>query len=360
MNSAEIAKLANVSRATVSRVLNGHSNVSASTKEKIERIMREHNYFPDEAARKLAGKSNQMIALFVIDFSSKPGEYTVTRSPFFSEFAGYAIDIANIHGYNLVTTIIHKENLSDIDRLFQSKSIAGGIIMGDILDQGFLANLSSQGYKLVLCHQIRHSPSPNILVVGLDNYKCGRLAGEELIRNGHTRIAHITGERHRIAVQDRLEGFINALTAAGLSFDKEHYLEYGEFYCNHSDYEATLRLLQRNLYCLPTAIFISSVLMQVGVMKALRDFGLRVPADISLICLDEVSADIYTDPPISVVSFSNEKYAKLAVTKLIELINCGSLPIHDYTISDCNVIRRESILDISKAGTNENSNTKIK
>lgn len=66
MNSAEIAKLANVSRATVSRVLNGHSNVSASTKEKIERIMREHNYFPDEAARKLAGKSNQMIRLCLL------------------------------------------------------------------------------------------------------------------------------------------------------------------------------------------------------------------------------------------------------------------------------------------------------
>ena len=125
--------------------------------------MREHNYFPDEAARKLAGKSNQMIALFVIDFSSKPGEYTLTRSPFFYEFAGYAIDIANMHGYNLVTTIIHQENLSDIDRLFQSKSIAGGIIMGDILEQSFLANLSAQGYKLVLFHQIRHSPSPNIV-----------------------------------------------------------------------------------------------------------------------------------------------------------------------------------------------------
>ena len=129
MNSAEIAKLANVSRATVSRVLNGHSNVSASTREKIERIMREHNYFPDEAARKLAGKSNQMIALFVIDFSSKPGEYTLTRSPFFYEFAGYAIDIANMHGYNLVTTIIHQENLSDIDRLYKlDASNTGGNI----------------------------------------------------------------------------------------------------------------------------------------------------------------------------------------------------------------------------------------
>lgn len=347
MNSAEIAKLANVSRATVSRVLNGHSNVSASTREKIERIMREHNYFPDEAARKLAGKSNQMIALFVIDFSSKPGEYTLTRSPFFYEFAGYAIDIANMHGYNLVTTIIHQENLSDIDRLFQSKSIAGGIIMGDILEQSFLANLSAQGYKLVLFHQIRHSPSPNIVVISLNNYKCGRLAGEELIRNGHTRIAHITGERYRVAVQDRLEGFISALTAAGLSFDQEHYLEYGGFYCNHSDYEATLRLLQRNLYSLPTAIFIASVSMQAGVMKALRDFGLHVPKDISLICLNEMGADIYSDPPISVVSFSSEKYTKLAVTKLIELINHGSLPVQDYMISDCSVIRRESILDIS-------------
>ena len=345
MNSAEIAALANVSRATVSRVLNGHTNVSEETKQKILKVMEEHNYFPDVSARNLAGKSNRFIGLFLVDFSSSKGEYTVTRSPFFFEFVAYAIDLANMYGYNLVTTVIHRDNLHDIDRLFQSRSIAGGILMGDILEQSTLANLVSQEYKLVLCHQIRRSPSPNILVANLDNFACGQLAGEELIRNGHTKIAHVTGESNRVAVQDRMDGFISALTSAGLSFDNK-YLEYGAFYRQNSDYDATMRLLERNHDDLPTALFVPTAMMQIGALNAIRDFGLRVPEDISFIAVDDAGMESYTNPPLSVVKVSCENYANLAVSNLVNLIENGPGETSNFTLSGFDVIRRGSILPL--------------
>lgn len=343
MNSEEIARLANVSRATVSRVMNGHPNVSEKTRKKIEKIIREHNYFPDTSARSLAGVNSRFIGLFIIDFTSEHGEYTVSRSTFFYEFVGYAIDVANKYRYNLVTTIIHRDNIDDIDRLFQSHSIAGGIILGDLLDQKTLAHISASGYPIVLCHQIRYSPSPNIVTVNLDNFRCGRMAGEELVRHGHKKIAHITGEARRMAVQDRLDGFVSALTASGISYNQEKYVFFGEFYRRKSAYEGVKALLERCRDDLPTAMFITSSMLQVGALNAIREAGLRVPEDISIIGMGELDAEIYTTPPLSEVFLGCEKFAAAAVSRLLESIENPSPQIRNHIISEWRLISRGSI-----------------
>ena len=135
MNSSEIAKLAHVSRTTVSRVLNGHANVSDATRRRVEAVIRQHNYFPDAAARNLVGKQSKVLGLFIIDLAANHDAYTISRSQFFYDYIAYAIDITNRHGYNLLTTIVHADNMDDVDRLFQSRSISGGILMGDHLDR---------------------------------------------------------------------------------------------------------------------------------------------------------------------------------------------------------------------------------
>ena len=343
MNSSEIAKLAHVSRTTVSRVLNGHASVSEETRKRVEAVIREHNYFPDAAARNLVGKPNKILALFIIDLAATRDEYTISRSQFFYDYIAYAIDITNRHGYNLLTTIVHEDNMEDIDRLFQSRSIVGGILMGDHLEQNDLARFSARGYKLVLYNQVRRSPAPNILVVNYDNFQCGRLAGEELVRCGHTRIAHVTGEPNKISVQDRLEGFEAAITAAGIPFDREKYLEYGAFNRRAGGYGATQRLLRRNWEDLPTALCAGSATMLMGTFEAIRDMGLRIPEDISLIGIDNVDTAFYTTPPLSLVSTSCEEIAKVTISHLIELVEQGSTESRDYIISDAVLAQRESV-----------------
>lgn len=343
MNSSEIAKLAHVSRTTVSRVLNGHGNVSESTRQRVEAVIREHNYFPDAAARNLVGKQNKVLALFIIDLAANRDQYTISRSQFFYDYIAYAIDIANRHGYNLLTTIVHQDNMDDIDRLFQSRSIAGGILMGDHLDQTLLARFAARGYKLMLYNQIRRSPAPNILVVNYDNFRCGLLAGEALVRQGHTKIAHVTGEPDKLSVQDRLEGFESALTAAGIPFDRKRYLEYGAFNRRAGGYDATTRLLRRNWEDLPTALCAGSATMLMGTFEAIRDLGLRIPEDISLIGIDNVDTAMYTTPPLSIVSTSCEEIAKVTVARLIQLVEEDSVEGCDYMIPDVTLDLRSSI-----------------
>lgn len=268
------------------------------------------SFFPDAAARNLVGKQSKVFGLFIVDLAAVQDEYTISRSQFFYDYIAFAIDIANRHGYNLMITILHEENMSDIDRLFQSRSIAGGILMGDHVDQAILARLAAHEYKLVLYNQTRRSPAPNIITVNYDNFKCGRLAGEALVDQGHRRIGLITGEINKITVQDRLDGFETALTSAGIPFDREKYLEHGAFNRRSGGYDATMTLLQRNKDDLPTALCAASASMLMGAFAAIRDYGLRVPEDISLIGIDEVDMAVYTTPPLSIVATSCEAAAK--------------------------------------------------
>lgn len=106
----------------------GHANVSDETRRRVEAVIREHNYFPDAAARNLVGKQSKVLGLFIIDLAANHDEYTISRSQFFYDYIAFAIDITNRHGYNLLTTIVHQDNMDDVDRLFQSRSISGGIL----------------------------------------------------------------------------------------------------------------------------------------------------------------------------------------------------------------------------------------
>lgn len=343
MNSSEIAKLARVSRTTVSRVLNGHSNVSDETRRRVEAVIAEQNYFPDAAARNLVGKTCKILGLFIIDLGAAGDEYTISRSQFFYDYIAYSADITSHYGYNLLTAVIRRDGMAEIDRLFQSRSIAGGILMGDHLDQRILARFAARGYKLVLYNQVRRSPSPHILTINYDNFKCGLLAGQELCRQGHVKIAHVTGEPDKLSVQDRLEGFETALTAAGIPFDREQDLEFGKFNRKSGGYDATRRLLARRADDLPTALCAGSATMLLGTFQAIRDAGLRIPEDISLVGIDDTDAAIYTTPPLSVVSTSCEEVAKQTVARLIELIEQDAPASRDHMISNVTLASRSSI-----------------
>ena len=340
MNSSEIAKLARVSRTTVSRVLNGHSNVSDETRRRVEAVIAEQNYFPDAAARNLVGKTCKILGLFIIDLGAAGDEYTISRSQFFYDYIAYSADITSHYGYNLLTAVIRRDGMAEIDRLFQSRSIAGGILMGDHLDQRILARFAARGYKLVLYNQVRRSPSPHILTI---NFKCGLLAGQELCRQGHVKIAHVTGEPDKLSVQDRLEGFETALTAAGIPFDREQDLEFGKFNRKSGGYDATRRLLARRADDLPTALCAGSATMLLGTFQAIRDAGLRIPEDISLVGIDDTDAAIYTTPPLSVVSTSCEEVAKQTVARLIELIEQDAPACRDHMMSNVTLASRSSI-----------------
>ena len=136
MNSSDIAKLAGVSRSTVSRILNGYDDISYETRKKVEAIIKEYNYIPNSYGRGLAGKANRIIGLFIVDVDNwSEDNLVLSRSEVFSDFTAYASDIAHNLNYNILISIIDQKNYDDLPRLFLDKSICAGLIIGDTYDQ---------------------------------------------------------------------------------------------------------------------------------------------------------------------------------------------------------------------------------
>lgn len=348
MNSNEIARIAKVSRSTVSRVINGHGNVSPETREHVESVIRQLNYVPDASARNLVGKPNKIIGLFIMDFQNPLDEFTICRSPFYNSYLTYVVDIVNRLGYNLLVIVIRKDNLEEMYKLFGSKTIAGGIIMGDYVESEKVNDLLNKGYKIVLYNQREKSDHENLIVVNYDNHKCGKIACDELIKRGHKKIGHITGPREKLSIQGRLQGMLTSMKLAGIEFSPEKYLSIGSYHREEGGYEATKRLIKNNSNDLPTALLISSGIMGIGALNAIADMGLNVPNDISLISIDGIEISKYTSPPLTEVQISPKNVALITASKLIDFLENNIIDNHDFEISDASLIIRDSILDLSR------------
>ena len=117
MNSSDIAKLAGVSRSTVSRVLNNYGDISDKTRQKVEAVIKEYNYVPNSFGQGLVGKPNRIIGLFIVDIDNKSEDNLIlSRSEVFYNFIAYASDIAHNLNYNILISIIDPEHMDNIQK----------------------------------------------------------------------------------------------------------------------------------------------------------------------------------------------------------------------------------------------------
>lgn len=151
MNSKDIAKIAGVSRSTVSRVINNYSNVPEETRQKVLDVIKEYNYVPHASARLLAGYKNRIIGLFIIDIvERKCGiKNRITKSPYYLEFTSSVIEAASQKGYKVLVHIIHDESRYDeIKECFYNKTISGGIFIGENNGDLEIKKIIKDGYKV--------------------------------------------------------------------------------------------------------------------------------------------------------------------------------------------------------------------
>ena len=324
MKSEEIAKLAGVSRSTVSRVINNYPNVPPKTREKVERVIREYGYRPNNSARNLAGKPANAIGLFFVEFFS--GEYDemeeniIHSSPFYSEFLAHAIDQLKKRGYQLTVSIISRQDDFDmIETAYANKSISGCIMMGDIVPDVVLERLSRQGLPTILINQRSKIEFKNIYLINTENYAGAYGAVQLLIDNGHTRIAHITGAFEKASVRERFEGYRDCLGHNQISYN-ENYIYQTHIHRAESGYTAMEALLKKNKEAPFTAVFAANDLLAFGAIRCMQDKKIRVPQDISIIGYDNAELSGFIAPPLTTVSVSVKAVTKRAVTSLIAVI----------------------------------------
>ena len=286
MNSSEIAKLAGVSRSTVSRVINNYSNVPEETREKVLKVIKEYDYVPHASARMLAGSKNRVIGLFII----------------------------------VLVHIIHTvEGYEKIKECFYNKTISGGIFIGQNDDDESIKTIIYRGYKVVLVDQ---SIKPDdaaynkCMIVNADNYNGAYNATKYLIDMNHTQIAHITGGTAKFSSNDRIRGYKKALEDSGIKVNKN--LIINSEFVEKGGYDAAKKLLSRNIKF--TAIFASNDKIAFGAVKAIREEGLKVPEDISVIGFDDIEASKYFNPPLTSIKMELVEMADIATKSIITSI----------------------------------------
>jgi DNA-binding LacI/PurR family transcriptional regulator len=303
----QVAALAGVSRATVSRVVNGSPRVRAEVRAQVERAVARLGYVPNRAARSLVTRRADSIGLIVAEPESR----------FFSEpfFAGVVRGVSAA----LVDTDVQLVLLMAQDAAHQGRLeryITGGHVDGVLLaslhgDDPLPRTLERAGVPAVLVGRPA-GPSP-ASYVDADNRGGARQAVGHLAGRGRRRIATITGPMDMGVGQDRLDGYREGLRAAGLPEDRR-LVEEGDF-SEQSGAEAMRRLLEREPGL--DAVFAASDLMAAGALRALAAAGQRVPDDVALVGFDDEVTARLTQPPLTTVRQPVEEIGRQATRLLL-------------------------------------------
>lgn len=326
MKSEDIAKLAGVSRGTVSRVLNGKSDVAEATRKKIEKIIEEHGYTPNVSARKLAGKPVEVIGFFVSNILNNKNreddsvKWWSHESPYFLRIMVALLGAAKKMGYNTLVDVINVEDeMKSLETYFKSGLISGAVFMGFEEKDKNIDKLIEKGYKIALIDQKENSSYPNCIIANADDYGGAILATEYLIKKGHKDIAHVHGNKKISSGKLRIKGYKDALKNSGITV-KTSYIADGN-YTEKDSYLATKKILEENKDSLPTAIFFGNDIMAIGGIKALKEKKLDIKKDISIVGFDNYPISESFDTRISSIKAPLEEMAEFAVENLIRNIN---------------------------------------
>jgi LacI family transcriptional regulator len=300
---ATIADLAGVSVPTVSRVLNGRSDVATQTRERVEELLTRHGYRRRVAA---ARPSANLIDLVFNDLDS----------PWAVEIIRGVEDVAHDAGIGTVVSAIHRRASSArqwLDSLHK-RSTEGVIFVTSMVDPPLQAGLRRLNIPLVLV-DAEGLPQPGTCTIGATNWSGGLSATEYLLRLGHRRIGLISGPPQLMCSRARMDGYRAALESAGLPVDDD-LIQQGDFY-HESGFVGGTRLLE--LPEPPTAIFASSDQMALGVYEAVRQRGLRVGDDVSVVGFDDLPEVRWSSPPLTTVRQPLAEMGMLAARTVLRL-----------------------------------------
>lgn len=305
----DVAREAGVSSATVSRVLNHTGKVNATTRARVEAAIRRLGYRPSRVARRLRVQQghSHILGLMIPDI----------QNPFFSDVARGVEDYAYTHEYAVILCSsdeqVEKQNF--YLHTMRSEAVDGIILPPIAGEESVVARLARDEGIPVVCLD-RRLPGLDLDTVVVDNRKGAFDAVSQLLALGHRRIGIITGLPGLSTSDERLEGYMKALSEQGLPAARELIREGNSKYDGGlAETEALLALPHP-----PTALFTCNNLMTLGALEALHRAGRRIPDDVSLIGFDDIPWAASLNPPLTTVRQSGHEMGRRAAELLLARI----------------------------------------
>ncbi|MGX5655735.1 LacI family DNA-binding transcriptional regulator [Geodermatophilus nigrescens] len=306
----EVAELAGVSRATVSRVVNGSPKVRPEARRAVEAAVAQLHYVPNPMARSLVTRRTDTIALVLSESNAQ-----VFSDPFFARvFRELSESLADTE-MNLVLLAARGEREQEkVGRFVRQGHVDGVVLVSPHRDDTLPRMLDEAGVPLVLSG--RPPDGRDLCYVDADNTGGARTATEHLLGSGRRRVATVTGPQDMIAGLDRHAGYREALEAAGLPVDERLVAE-GDF-TEAGGARAMAALLERAPDL--DAVFVASDPMAVGALRALREAGRTVPGDVAVVGFDDAAVAATCDPPLTTVAQPLEDMTRLMKELLLSQV----------------------------------------
>jgi LacI family transcriptional regulator len=315
----DVAKMAHVSVATVSRVINKKKYVNDTTKELVLEAIKDLSYVPNELARSLFRKQSRIIGIIVPHLTSY----------YFAELLEFIEDITINHNFRLMicNSKDNKDRETKYLQVFKQYNIDGIILISNTTR---IQDYKSLGIPIIA---IDHKLTEDVPSVTSDNYMGGKLAAEKLVAGGSKKIIHFRGPSVLLPVQERTNGFKSVMEKNNIynfSFDLDF---------KSPSTEDIENVIKSNLDC--DGIFCDSDIIAIQVVQSLLMIGRRIPQDVQVIGFDNIELSSMVRPKLTTIAQSAEKIGQYAVETLLKLINEEPIEIFHHQI-EVSLIERET------------------
>jgi LacI family transcriptional regulator len=329
-----IAKLAKVSRSTVSRVINDDPHVNSKTRKRVLAIIQRLNYHPNVAARGLAAGRTRILGLVI-----PMGVSALFADPYFPILIQGVSAACNAHDHSVMLWIAEAEYERRMIRQILHNGLVDGVIVASSrLNDPLIDALSSSHIPFVIIGRLPERAKLNY--VDVDNRRSAKELVEYMLGRGCRRIGTIAGPKNMIAGRDRLQGYLDALRGKGVASDPNLIVE-GDF--SEASGQAGMHSL---LPFAPDAVFVASDSMAVGALREIRAAGLRVPDDIALAGFDDMPFSARMEPPLTTVRQPVHRTGYVAAEALIDLVDKPGSPTRKILLPTELVIRGSTGSDL--------------
>jgi DNA-binding LacI/PurR family transcriptional regulator len=304
----DIARAAGVSRSTVSRSLRDSPVIAPATRDRIKALAAELGYSPDGHARGLVTGRSHTIGIVV----------TTIADPFVAEVVQGVETVAHDHGYTVVLSTSGAESTREIAavQMLRSKRVDGVIVTASRIGALYLDHVERIGVPVVLINNHNEQSGHYTHTVTVDNQHGAGLAMDHLLGTGHRRIAYVTGPADHSSDMDRLRAYRQALEAHGLPTLAELVLSGDGFpQGGEQAYRRLAALTPR-----PSAAFCYNDMTAIGLLRAARRDGVRVPEDLAIVGFDDIPLAAYVEPALTTIAQPKVEMGRLAMEMLLTLM----------------------------------------
>lgn len=333
----DVAKACGVSVSTVSRAFNGYTDITEETREKVMKIAEELGYKPNLNAKNLSSKRSNQIALIISGLlENNPKENLTFRmmQGVYAYACRHNLDVA------VYATDVKQQERISYQQFCTEHDVSGVILSGITMDDPYFEELMDTKIPCVAIDMELSEKQGGW--VSIDNIRAMADIVELLYANGHEKFLLISGKKNTRVTMDRTMGVYRAMSRRGhiLSTEDILYCEFDE----QKAYENTLDYLKKYGKTKHTAFVCFSDLMALGVMKAVREMGYRIPEDFSITGFDGIPIAEYTVPPLTTV-WQDMKANGYAGAKMLHARIEGKAP-KEHKILPYKILERESVKNI--------------